>query len=216
MNVVRTDWVGAMVGSDRIRFTTRVCADADKMRLIATHLPSSTTVDIVVCGIGNADIDAARVQLCEKLALEMVTRGVVDHGYGLFARRLRCEYANQLIQIISSYGLCHFYSKKYDRVAHMSYDGKVYLHDESGAVIEVRTQSKWQGFSHGGTLRDLVIQLRNYIMRAERIDPAYIGIDLRKGTGNVWGYSIPQIRLCREAAMLLPVMREAEELECAA
>lgn len=216
VDVVKPDWVGAMLGSDRIKFNARVCSTPNKMRLIATHLPSATTVELEVCGIGNADIEAARGQLCDRLALELVTLGVVDHGLGQLARLLRCEYANQLIQVISSYGLCYFYSRKHDRVAFLSYSGRVHLHDESGAVIEVRTQSKWPGFSHGGTLRDLVLQLRNYIMRGERIDPAYIGIDLHNGARNAWGYPVSQIRLCREAAKQLPVLGEPEQMERAA
>jgi hypothetical protein len=205
--VAKPDWVAAMVGNQRFKFSARVHGvNSGKMRLIATHLASLTTAELEVCGVGNADIDASRSELCEKLAMDMLAAGIVEHGITLFARLLRCEYANRLIQIISSYGRGFFYSRTNDRVAQLSYSGRVYLHDQTGAAIEVHSQNKWKGFSHDSTLRDLILELRNYVMRGERIDLAYIGIDRRIGGGNFWGYSADQIRLCREAAAQLPII----------
>lgn len=212
----KPDWVGAMVGNPRFEFTARLCTGNDKLRLIAKHLPTCTTAELLVCGIGNADMNTARVELCEKLVATMLETGMVEHGSSQFARLLRCEYANRLIQVISSYGRCFFYSRKHDSVARLSFDQRVYLHDESGATIEAKASSKWQGFSHDGTLRDLVLQMRNYVMRGERIDPAYLGIDRQRGIGNIWGYPPEQMRLCREAAQQLPIINVATELECAA
>ena len=213
----KPDWVGAMVGNPRFEFTARLCTGNDKLRLIAKHLPTCTTAELVVCGVGNADMDSARVELCDKLVATMLEEGTVDHGTSQFARLLRCEYANRLIEVISSYGRLFFYSRRYDCVARLSFDQRVYLHDENGAKIEAKaTNKRWPGFSHGGTLRDLVLQMRNYVMRGERIDPAYLGIDRQAGEGNVWGYSPEQMRLCREAAKQLPIINVATPLECAA
>ena len=212
----KPDWVGAMVGNPRFEFTARLCTGNDKLRLIAKHLPTCTMAELVVCGHGNVDMQSARVELCEKLVATMLAEGTVDHGASQFARLLRCEYANRLIEVISSYGRSYFYSRKRDSVARLSFNQRVYLHDENGATIEAKATSKWQGFSHGGTLRDLVLQMRNYVMRGERIDPAYLGIDRQIGTGNIWEYSPEQMRLCREAAQQLPIINVATPLECAA
>lgn len=211
----KPDWVGAMVGNPRFEFSARLCTGTDKLRLIAKHLPTCTTAELLVCGVGNVDLDTARVELCEKLVATMLEEGTVDHGISQFAKLLRCEYANRLIEVISSYGRCFFYSRKNDSVARLSFDRRVYLHDASGTMIEAKATSKWRGFSHDGTLRDLVLQMRNYVMRGERIDPAYLGIDLQRG-GNIWGYPPEQMRLCREAAQQLPIINVANSLECAA
>lgn len=212
----KPDWVGAMLGCSRFEFTARLCTDNDKLRLIAKHLPTCTTVELDVCGHGNADMAVSRVELCEKLVATMLAAGLVDYGSSQFARLLRCEYANRLIEVISSYGRCFFYSRERDSLARLSFDGGVYLHDESGATIEAKAKNKWRGFSHDGMLRDLVLQMRNYVMRGERIDPAYIGIDNPRGQGNIWGYPPEQMRLCREAAQQLPIINVASPLERAA
>lgn len=212
----KPDWVGAMVGNPRFEFDARLCDGNDKLRLIAKHLPTCTVAELDVCAVGNSDMKAARAELCESLVAIMLATGMVDHGASQFARLLRCEYANRLIEVFSSYGRVFFYSHKHDRVARLSFNQRVYLHDESGALIEVKASSKWKGFSHGGTLRDLVLQMRNYVMRGERIDPAYLGIDCQVGEGNIWGYSPDQMRLCREAAQQLPIINVATRLECAA
>lgn len=212
----KPDWVGAMIGNPRIEFDARLCTDNDQMRLIAKHVPTCTVAELLVSGTGNVDLDIARVELCEKLVAAMLETGMVDHGSSQFARLLRCEYANRLIQVISSYGRCFFYSRQRDSVARLSFDRRVYLHDESGATIEAKAASKWRGFSHGGTLRALVLKMRDYVMRGERIDPAYLGIDRQQGEGNIWGYAPDQMRLCREAAQQLPIINVATSLECAA
>ncbi|WP_219097765.1 hypothetical protein [Pseudomonas sp. UMAB-40] len=214
--ITKPDWVGAMVGNPRFEFTARLCTGNDKLRLIAKHLPTATVAELLVCGIGNADMNTARVELCERLVAAMLETGMVEHGSSQFARLLRCEYANRLIEVISSYGQGFFYSRKNDSVARLSFDQRVYLHDASGTMIEAKATSKWRGFSHDGTLRDLVLQMRNYVMRGERIDPAYLGIDRQLGGGNIWGYPPEQMRLCREAAQQLPIINVPSSMECAA
>lgn len=215
-SVGKPDWAGAMIGNPRIEFDARLCTGIDQMRLIAKHLPTCTVAELLVSGTGNVDLDAARIELCEKLVATMLETGMVDHGSSQFARLLRCEYANRLIQVISSYGRCFFYSRQLDSVASLSFDRRVYLHDESGATIEAKAASKWRGFSHGGTLRDLVLKMRDYVMRGQRIDPAYLGIDRLQGEGNIWGYAPEQMRRCREAAQQLPIINVATSLESAA
>lgn len=208
MNVPKPDWTSAMLDSDRFAFNVGAGPAKSKIRLALVHVRREVVVTVDVPGAGTeADIAAAKADLCEQMVRKLIEIRHTEHGIGHFARLLRCEYANRLIQVISSYGRCFFYSKKNDRVAYLTYDQRVYLHDEgSGERIEVRAGCPWPGFSHNGTIRDLVEQLRNYVMRAQRLDPVYIGIDKLHGPGNVWGYPDDQIRLCREAAMRLPVM----------
>lgn len=217
MNVPKPDWASSMLESDRFAFNIGVSTAPSKMRLTLVHVRREVQVSLDVAGAGtDADLDASKAALCEQMAHRLIEARHTEHGIGHFARLLRCEYANRLIQVISSYGRCLFYSKKNDQVAYLTYDHRVYLHDEgSGQKIEVRAGCPWPGFSHNGTIRDLVEQLRNYVMRAQRLDPVYIGIDKLHGGGNVWGYAEDQIRLCRQAAAGLPVMG-AESVERAA
>lgn len=212
----KPDWVGAMVGNPRFEFDARLCTGTDKLLLIAKHLPTYTVAELEVCGVGNADMDAARVELCERLVATMLETGMVEHGSSLFARLLRCEYANRLIEVISSYGQGFFYSRQHDNVARLSFDRRVFLHDERGSLIEAKAACKWHGFSHGGTLRDLVLQMRNYVMRGQRIDPAYIGIEKPSGDGNIWGYTPEQMALCRAAAQKLPIINVPSPAEFSA
>lgn len=213
----KPDWASAMLDSDRFAFNVGVSSAPSKVRLTLVHVRREIQVSLDVAGAGTEeDLAACKADLCEQMAHRLIEVNHTEHGIGHFARLLRCEYANRLIQVISSYGRCLFYSKKNDQVAYLSYDHRVYLHDEgTGQRIEVRAGCPWPGFSHNGTIRDLVEQLRNYVMRAQRLDPVYIGIDKLHGPGNVWGYPDDQIRLCRQAAMRLPVLG-AESSERAA
>lgn len=125
----------------------------------------------------------------------------------------RLEHANQLIQIIAAHGRRFFFSLSSGRTAQLLIDqrGRVWFQDDStGKLIfthETTWSNKWRGFSHGGTLRDLVEMMREYIIKGIPIHPYYLGMERRNVyDGNIWGYTDEEIKAVREQAALLPII----------
>ncbi|ELI8400329.1 TPA: hypothetical protein ACQWNA_003802 [Yersinia enterocolitica] len=128
-------------------------------------------------------------------------------------KQQRLDHANQLIRIIAAHGRRFFFDTRTERVAHLELNntGRVFLIDEyTGKRIYTHFENRhWKGFNHGGTLRSLVIMMRNYICKGERIDAYYLGPEnssLRKG--NIWGYPEEAIEAVRNEAGLLPIIEQ--------
>ena len=128
----------------------------------------------------------------------------------LTLKRQRCEQVNQVIRIIADHGRRFFYSQAVNRYASMEVDnrGKVWLIDDySGKRIFTHDTvwgGKWRGFSHGGTLKDLIKEFRDYICTAKQLHPGYLGLE-RFNDNNIWGYDEEGMRAVREQAGSLPV-----------
>ncbi|MFW5399441.1 hypothetical protein V2A85_06975 [Yersinia sp. 1252 StPb PI] len=132
---------------------------------------------------------------------------------GESTKQQRLDHANQLIRIIAAHGRRFFYDTRTERVAQLELNntGRVFLIDEyTGKRIYTHFENRhWKGFNHGGTLRSLVIMMRNYICKGERIDAYYLGPEnssLRKG--NIWGYPEEAIEAVRNEAGLLPIIEQ--------
>lgn len=123
----------------------------------------------------------------------------------------RLEEANMLIKIISSYGRRFFYCHSTDCVAHMSIGprGHIYFHDNyTRKAIYTAYPHRWSGFSHGGTMRDLVVALAEYVRNGAKLSMHWIGPDRRGMTdGNIWGYEAGQMELCRAEAAKTAVIK---------
>lgn len=125
----------------------------------------------------------------------------------------RAEHVNQVIKIIADHGRRFFYSQSVDRYASMEVDqrGMVwYIDNYTGKRIfthETVWGGKWRGFSHGGTLKDLIKKFRDYIRTGEPLHPGYLGPERFNDT-NVWGYDEEGMRAVREHAGGLPVFRQ--------
>jgi hypothetical protein len=125
----------------------------------------------------------------------------------------RAEHVNQVIKIIAGHGRRFFYSQSVDRYASMEVDqrGMVwYIDNYTGKRIfthETVWGGKWRGFSHGGTLKDLIKKFRDYIRTGEPLHPGYLGPERFNDT-NVWGYDEEGMRAVREHAGALPVFRQ--------
>ena len=135
----------------------------------------------------------------------------------LTLKRQRAEQVNQLIRIIADNGRRFFYSQTVNRYASMEVDqrGKVwFIDDYSGKRIfthETVWGGKWRGFSHGGTLKDLVKKFRDYICTGEPLHPGYLGPE-RFNDSNIWGYDEEGMRAVREQAGALPVFSQPEQV----
>jgi len=205
------DWVSGML--DRERFALTSSKTATGHLLVLQHLRTGLKAELPVGPDAQTESMATMSELCARLAKVFTDGKVVESGRHEFAKQLRCFYANQLIEVISQHGRCFFFNAKHERIARLVYDGGVYLIDEkSGNKVVLRRNGDWQGFGHGGTLRDLVCMLRDYVMQGIRIEMYYIGMERTHGKGNIWGYPVDQLEACRAAARLLPVMA-AEESE---
>lgn len=130
----------------------------------------------------------------------------------LDAKRQRVLQINELINTMAKYGRRFFYNEKFDRVAKMAVTdrGQIFwIDDYTGKAIYVAYSGHWRGFSHGGTLRDLVLRFADYIRTGKQLSIWFIGPE-RTGltNGNIWGYSDEEIKKCRSEALLNPAVAE--------
>jgi len=119
----------------------------------------------------------------------------------------RLEHANQLIRLIASHGR-KFFSHK-DRIAELSLDqrGRIWLCDDyTGQLIYTHYSGRWREFSHGGTMRDFIVILRDYIQYGKQLPLGIICYE-RRGMhdGNVWGYDPDEAMKLRDACKGLPL-----------
>ena len=122
-------------------------------------------------------------------------------------KQARIVHANQLIQAIASHGRKFFRSSK-GEVAEFELDahGKVWYRDDySRAMIPLGVHCRWKGFTHGGTLRDLVERMWCYIESGVTIDRVCIGFDRADGS-NIWGYKVEDMQACRLECYALPII----------
>ncbi|KTT16912.1 hypothetical protein EGJ51_17885 [Pseudomonas fulva] len=211
------DWTAVMLDDERFKLEQLPggAGDDDGGRIQLTHIKSGIKVDVPVSVTAKHEERLREASaLYKRLVDAMVEAKYHEFGTHHFARLLRCVYANKLIEVISSYGRAFFYSSGHDRIAQMVYDyastpPAVYLIDEKSArQVVLRNNGDWAGFGHNGMLRDLVMQLRDYVMKGVRIDMEYIGLISPLGKSNAWGYPQDQMEKCRQAAVMLPCMAQ--------
>ena len=126
----------------------------------------------------------------------------------------RLSFANQLIRIIGSHGRRFFYNKKTGEYARIELrNGRLWwIDDYKGTpVYLLRTGygGRWRGFSHGGTMRSLVEDIRDYV-RSGRQVPAWKIVERSRfadgARGNIWGYDEESAIAVRAAALALPIV----------
>lgn len=132
-----------------------------------------------------------------------------------YTKQQRVEHANHLIRTISRHGRRFFYNKSHDRTAHIELNerGRVYwVDDYSGKRIYTHATaitSRWRGFSHGGTLRSLAENMRDYIVHGKQIPRWVIAPERSFTDGDIWGYGPEAAPAVRAAAFELPIMEAA-------
>lgn len=103
-----------------------------------------------------------------------------------------------------------------DRYARIEVDhrGRVWwIDDYSGERIythKTGISSRWRGFTHGGTLRDLVERFRDYTCTGESLPLWLLGPERSWSDGNIWGYPADAMQKVREQAGALPVFIQPE------
>jgi len=139
-------------------------------------------------------------------------------------REERIAHANALIQIIASHGRRFFMHQpraknesgilEEPRFARLELrNGRIYYIDDytQKAVYTYQTKfrNSWHGFSHGGTLKNLVECMVEYIRFGTKV-PKWMIVIQQMGRetleGNIWGYDFESAIKVREEAYLLPII----------
>ncbi|KFJ13054.1 hypothetical protein DR66_4064 [Delftia acidovorans] len=123
----------------------------------------------------------------------------------------RLGHANALIEIISRHGRRFFHNRESGAIARLELDarGRVWLIDEyRGARVYVAYRGRWRGFTHGGTLQNLVEALHHYILRGELLHPEYIAPSrMDPKNGDIWGYGAEAAAAVRAEAHALSLFQ---------
>lgn len=129
---------------------------------------------------------------------------------GIESKRERLADVNKLIAVIASTGRKFF--RRGERVAtlELSASGRVFYIDAyAGRRIYTHYRYEWRGFSEGGTLRSLVIALRDYVTKGTPVNPSTFGPwPSWNCGGDLWGYGADMCQV-REAARELGIMGTA-------
>lgn len=128
----------------------------------------------------------------------------------LAARQARVFVANQLIQVIASHGRRFFHHKNLVSRLELDRRGRVWLIDKyTSAHIYTHYRGNWRGFTEGGTLRNLIEQLRDYIMGRRPDLPLELLGPWPKWycDGDLWGYGDDMAKVRAKAAELTTCTR---------
>lgn len=133
------------------------------------------------------------------------------------AKQARLELANQLIAIIAAHGRQFFRNSKDGFVSRLELDerGKVWFIDYYSKkriyTHPTTFTNRWQGFSSGGTLRNLVENMRDFVTHDRKLHPDEIATPYRSGDGTIWGYDDVSAKAVRAAAHALPMFVDVEK-----
>lgn len=127
----------------------------------------------------------------------------------------RVEHANALIKVISEHGRKFFERNGVVATLELDKNGKVWFVDEySKARIYTHYHHRWHRFSHGGTLRDLVCAMRDYITKGKQLSIEWIApTRWNPDNGDIWGYGKESAAAVRAAAAQLPIIKQ-EDAAC--
>ncbi|QYJ79402.1 hypothetical protein [Shewanella acanthi] len=124
----------------------------------------------------------------------------------------RVEHANALIKVISEHGRKFFDYKGTIATLELDKNGKVWVVDEyTKARVYTHYQGSWRGFNHGGTLRELVCAMRDYIVKGKQLSIEWIAPNRwNPENGDIWGYGIEAAAAVSAAAAQLPIIKSKE------
>ncbi len=117
----------------------------------------------------------------------------------------RLKNVNKLVKVIGHNGRHFFWSEKNSRFAKMILKNhRLYWVDEhTGKHVYLHYKYWNRGFSNGGTLRQLVNYLKNYVMTGEKIPKQFLGPwPSWYCDGDPWGYGKKMIKIRKKATEL--------------
>lgn len=104
-------------------------------------------------------------------------------------KQQRAENANRLITAIASCGRYFFSCRNGISQFEVDSRGRIwFLDSDSKARIYTHYRYEWRGFTNGGTMRDLIERLRDYIRTGEQQRLALGPWPKWVCDGDLWGY----------------------------
>jgi len=125
----------------------------------------------------------------------------------------RLDNVNAFIKVIGGHGRRFFYTNK-DRYAHMQLDdrGRVWFVDDyTEERIYTHRSGHWRGFSHGGTLRNLVEVFRDHVKKGVKIHSSYFSTRSWICSGHPWGYPEDSLKMLHAEGVRLGLIAEQEQ-----
>jgi hypothetical protein len=135
--------------------------------------------------------------------------GVRKRQYSNPGKLHRLVIANKFIKIISRHGRRFFYSKTTRYTAQFEIDwktGHIYFRDSYNMKkIYTHYRGRWLQFSQGGTMRNLVIDLSEYIQGKRSLPLHHLGPWNTEyiSDGDLWGYGNSMEDVRKECAKLV-------------
>jgi hypothetical protein len=124
----------------------------------------------------------------------------------------RLHNVNEFIRFIGDHGRRFFYHK--GTYAHMTIDlrGRVWFVDDyTEERIYTHRSGHWRGFSHGGTLRNLVEVFRDHIKKGVQIHPSYLTTKSWMGSEHPWGYPNDSLKILHAEGLRRGLIPEQEQ-----
>ena len=126
----------------------------------------------------------------------------------------RLIVANKALEVISSHGRRFFYNGTFDRISTFELIPSKLLDEPSlairddyrGTLIPV-SASDWRefGWSHGGTLKELVLEFSQFVLTGKKVRSGWIG--MRRYDGSyIWGYSADEVKATLEGLIPLDIL----------
>ncbi|HEX8590695.1 hypothetical protein [Pseudomonas sp.] len=135
-------------------------------------------------------------------------------------RLQRLASANEFIRSIASCGRHFFADTGAGHGAYLSLNARasiVWLHDDyTGKQINTAKEGRWDGFSHGGTLKSLVGSIARHVLDGSTMRFGYFQPKMDNGFENPWGYGDDILAVRAEGVRLGLIKAPAQPVEAAA
>lgn len=118
----------------------------------------------------------------------------------------RLKAANEFIRVIATCGRKFFNHDGFIASLELSEHGRVFFIDEytKKRIYTHRKYRNWRGFTAGGTMKNLIESLRDFIKTGHKLNLRYFNSDMGNGFRNPWGYG-EDLSIVKEAADRLGV-----------
>lgn len=127
-------------------------------------------------------------------------------------KQARVELVNQFVAFVASHGRRFFRDKETGRLAEIRLDdrGRAWWLDEyTQKSVYLHSKGRWRGFTHGGTLRDLVTGLRDFVCFGTPLKPSQLGPWPEwYSNADPWGYGLDDMKRVRNEAARLGLFGE--------
>ena len=127
--------------------------------------------------------------------------------------------ANEFIRVIANCGRRFFHNTGAGHDAYLTLNARrniVWLFDDyTGKRINIAKEGRWEGFSHGGTLKSLLQSIGRHVLCGSMMRYDYFQPLMANGLENPWGYG-DDILTVRDEGVRLGLIRKPDiQLEAA-